>query len=464
MVESAAEMLYGLIHARYILTSRGLAAMLEKVRGELTCRGAALPAFVRLPRLAPRAPPPVASTKRRLGRRAPHTRTPPPTTSSAATLLQSTPPPPTPNPPLPPPPPQWKNVEFGRCPRVLCGGQQCLPVGQSDVPRISTVKIFCPKCEARRPRLPRLRGRPWRGPSPKPPPAHARALSARAPAARPVPPSAPPPRAGGGAASDVPSALSPRLLRPSAPGHLLPEVQVPGEHRRRLLWHNLPPLVPHDIRRVPYPPNAPRRRLRLRVGRGAPCRLALILTTPPPPRPAPPRLANRIPQAAEAGVVVRAAHLWVPGLQPGKGRGGGRRKRERGRERGERPGGASAGAAAGGGGGGRGRGRGRRGGGGGALPAALSGKTQASSARGSGGVRRRAWMIGCWPPPAAAAGRCWAGRHGVVGPAAARLLVSTRGEHTAIYRQHRLLGLLRLVASLARLLRRPAGAVSSTQK
>eukprot|EP00897_Mesotaenium_endlicherianum_P008521 jgi/Mesen1/7698/ME000405S06988 len=71
MVESAAEMLYGLIHVRYILTSRGLSAMLEKC----------------------------------------------------------------------------KNVDFGRCPRVYCSGQPCLPMGQSDVPRTSTVKIYCPKCE-----------------------------------------------------------------------------------------------------------------------------------------------------------------------------------------------------------------------------------------------------------------------------------------------------------------------------
>ncbi|KAL7243162.1 hypothetical protein ACSBR1_015558 [Camellia fascicularis] len=71
LVESAAEMLYGLIHVRYILTSKGMATMLDK----------------------------------------------------------------------------YKNFDFGRCPRVYCCGQPCLPVGQSDILRSSTVKIYCPKCE-----------------------------------------------------------------------------------------------------------------------------------------------------------------------------------------------------------------------------------------------------------------------------------------------------------------------------
>lgn len=71
LLESAAEMLYGLIHARYIVTARGLASMLEK----------------------------------------------------------------------------FKNSDFGRCPRVMCDGQPCLPVGTSDIPGQSTTKIFCPKCE-----------------------------------------------------------------------------------------------------------------------------------------------------------------------------------------------------------------------------------------------------------------------------------------------------------------------------
>lgn len=70
MVEVSAETLYGLIHARYILTARGMDNMRTKYR-----EGA-----------------------------------------------------------------------FGRCPRVFCQGQQVLPVGLSDMPRCSTVKIFCPMC------------------------------------------------------------------------------------------------------------------------------------------------------------------------------------------------------------------------------------------------------------------------------------------------------------------------------
>ncbi|WZY89093.1 hypothetical protein YC2023_045828 [Brassica napus] len=71
LIESAAEMLYGLIHARYILTDKGFLSMLNK----------------------------------------------------------------------------YNKSEFGRCPRVYCSGQSCLPIGLSDVPGASTVKIYCPKCE-----------------------------------------------------------------------------------------------------------------------------------------------------------------------------------------------------------------------------------------------------------------------------------------------------------------------------
>eukprot|EP00276_Gloeochaete_wittrockiana_P022207 CAMPEP_0184338260 /NCGR_PEP_ID=MMETSP1089-20130417/6794_1 /TAXON_ID=38269 ORGANISM="Gloeochaete wittrockiana, Strain SAG46.84" /NCGR_SAMPLE_ID=MMETSP1089 /ASSEMBLY_ACC=CAM_ASM_000445 /LENGTH=257 /DNA_ID=CAMNT_0026664669 /DNA_START=129 /DNA_END=902 /DNA_ORIENTATION=+ len=71
IVNTAADILYGLIHARYILTQKGMSQMLEK----------------------------------------------------------------------------YRNSDFGRCPRVLCGGQSAIPVGQTDQPRINTLKIFCPKCE-----------------------------------------------------------------------------------------------------------------------------------------------------------------------------------------------------------------------------------------------------------------------------------------------------------------------------
>eukprot|EP00808_Paulinella_micropora_P029970 g79995.t1 len=71
LVDNDAEKLYGLVHARYILTSRGLHAMLEKFR----------------------------------------------------------------------------QGHFGRCPRVMCRGQNTLPVGISDTPNTESVKTYCPRCE-----------------------------------------------------------------------------------------------------------------------------------------------------------------------------------------------------------------------------------------------------------------------------------------------------------------------------
>ena len=69
MIENDAENLFGLIHSRFILTTRGLQAMLEK----------------------------------------------------------------------------YRLFHFGRCPRIYCRGQACLPIGISDVPNEEAVKLYCPK-------------------------------------------------------------------------------------------------------------------------------------------------------------------------------------------------------------------------------------------------------------------------------------------------------------------------------
>ena len=98
LIESAAEMLYGLIHARYILTSKGMAAMVRIFFWVM---------FYFYAYNASGQNNPLWSSQ-----------------------LD-----------------KFKNYDFGRCPRVYCCGQPCLPVGQSDIPRASTVKIYCPRCE-----------------------------------------------------------------------------------------------------------------------------------------------------------------------------------------------------------------------------------------------------------------------------------------------------------------------------
>ena len=138
-IESAAELLYGLIHARFIITPRGLSAMLDK----------------------------------------------------------------------------YKNTHFGRCPRAFCQGQPVLPVGQSDVPRMHTSKVFCAKCSVRAPPAPPSPASPGTGTSslqnlPRPPQ---------------LPCACPPPRA----------------------GHLLPALATPSQRGWRLLRHHLLPPLPADL-------------------------------------------------------------------------------------------------------------------------------------------------------------------------------------------------------------------------
>jgi len=42
---------------------------------------------------------------------------------------------------------KYKRGEFGRCPRVYCQSQPLLPVGLTDVPYQKSVKLYCGRCE-----------------------------------------------------------------------------------------------------------------------------------------------------------------------------------------------------------------------------------------------------------------------------------------------------------------------------
>lgn len=92
--------LYGLIHARYIITAHGLDAMYSKVSIQNS-----------------------------------HSRCQPHTTDSLNSFhFEST--------------FQYAAKEFGTCPLVQCSGQPVLPVGLKDEVGSDTVKIYCPKCSS----------------------------------------------------------------------------------------------------------------------------------------------------------------------------------------------------------------------------------------------------------------------------------------------------------------------------
>lgn len=136
LLESAAEMLYGLIHARCGARGRARGRMRGAMRacakppaafraaarsGDACGQAGPLHAPLRGPlpcvhacEVACRACPPLPRTRRRYIV----------TARGLAAMLE-----------------KFKSCDFNRCPRVLCEGQPCLPVGTSDIPGQSTVKV-----------------------------------------------------------------------------------------------------------------------------------------------------------------------------------------------------------------------------------------------------------------------------------------------------------------------------------
>ena len=103
--------LYGLIHARYIITAHGLDAMYNKVSLLLLL----LAFFV------------LVNSSRRVDRKGFLIHT-----CFHSFFF----------------PIQYAAKEFGTCPLVQCAGQPVLPVGLKDEMGADTVKIFCPKCSS----------------------------------------------------------------------------------------------------------------------------------------------------------------------------------------------------------------------------------------------------------------------------------------------------------------------------
>lgn len=112
-IEKSARHLYGLVHARYIITSRGLGKMVCFIRS-----ASFIPYFsYTIPLLLLCCP-----SSSVCGARQP-------------TLMHT------------PQLEKYKKNDFGRCPRVLCHSHPLLPIGLSDLSQTKSVKLYCAKCE-----------------------------------------------------------------------------------------------------------------------------------------------------------------------------------------------------------------------------------------------------------------------------------------------------------------------------
>jgi hypothetical protein len=92
IVEASAELLYGLVHQRFIITRAGLQAMVSTGRSPLFFihHGFTVTNYVQADK--------------------------------------------------------YEAGMFGSCPRVYCQGCNVVPCGRSDIPGMDTVKLFCPNC------------------------------------------------------------------------------------------------------------------------------------------------------------------------------------------------------------------------------------------------------------------------------------------------------------------------------
>ncbi|KAL8370954.1 hypothetical protein RB595_001014 [Gaeumannomyces hyphopodioides] len=117
-IEKSARHLYGLVHARYIVTTRGLTKMVWQHPSP--CFLSTYPAR---PGLA------CGYLYRQASRQA--------DTSGLRSLLFF----------HPKQLDKYKKGEFGKCPRVNCGSHPLLPMGLCDIPNVKPVKLYCARCE-----------------------------------------------------------------------------------------------------------------------------------------------------------------------------------------------------------------------------------------------------------------------------------------------------------------------------